>query len=255
MLNKPDVLDMLIKNYNQIISSNAVDTDLIYDYRHASNAKQHAVLKNKPDSLIFQLYMDEVGLTNPIGAKKDTQKILMVYFQLEDLPDNIKSMLKSIGLLAMCNSSHLSTEFNRRKFFEAIVDDLNALQINGIYIPSLSSRLNFAFTLLIGDNLASNDIGGFQNWFHSGQFCRHCHIDYNQKLIPLNEISYPQRIKDKHNSLVQQIMNSNNDTAIEGVVSVSPLSKLLAFHAVTSLPNDVMHDINEGNITETSFFS
>ncbi|CAF4239238.1 unnamed protein product, partial [Rotaria sordida] len=63
----------------------------MYDYRHASQAKQHPILKNKPDSLLFHLYIDEIGLTNPIGAKKDTQKITMLYFQLEHLPDIVRS--------------------------------------------------------------------------------------------------------------------------------------------------------------------
>jgi hypothetical protein len=246
MLSKPDVLDMLIKNYNQTVNRNVLDTDLMYDYRHASHAKQHAILKNKPDSLLFQLYIDEIGLTNPIGAKKDTQKITMIYFQLEDLPDIVKSKLRSIGLVAMCHSSYLTVKSNIKMFFKPIIDDLNGLQMNGIYIASLGSQLNFAFTVLTGDNLASNDIGGFQNWFNNGHFCRHCHINYDEKLIPLSEISYLQRTRDKHDDLVQQVVNLNNDVVLQGVVGISPLSNLIGFHAVISLPNDAMHDINEG---------
>ncbi|CAF4183625.1 unnamed protein product, partial [Rotaria sordida] len=33
-------------NFNQTINRNAFDTDLMYDYRHASQAKQHPILKN-----------------------------------------------------------------------------------------------------------------------------------------------------------------------------------------------------------------
>jgi hypothetical protein len=191
MLTKPNVLNMIIKNFNQTINRNTVDTDLMYDFRHASQARQHLVLRNKPDSLLFQLYIDDIGLTNPIGAKGDTQKITMLYIQLEDLPDTVKSMLNSIGLLAMCHSKYLSAKLNRKIFFDRIVEDLNALQTTGVYIPALGDRLNFAFTVLVGDHLASNDIGGFQKSFSSGQFCRQCHINYNQKLIPLSQISYP----------------------------------------------------------------
>jgi hypothetical protein len=116
MLNKPDVLTMLIKNFNENVNRNAIDTDLMFNYRHALNARQHPVLKNKPDALLFQLYIDEIGLTNPIGAKKDTQKITMIYFQLEDLPDTVKSMLNSIGLIAMCHTNYLSDKLNKKKF-------------------------------------------------------------------------------------------------------------------------------------------
>ncbi|CAF4209356.1 unnamed protein product, partial [Rotaria magnacalcarata] len=68
MLNKPDVLTMLIKNVNENVNRNTIDTDFMFNYRHALDAKQHEVLKNKPDALLFQLYIDDIGLTNPIGA-------------------------------------------------------------------------------------------------------------------------------------------------------------------------------------------
>jgi hypothetical protein len=253
MLSKPDALNMLIKNFNENVNRNAVDTDLMYNYRHASQAKQHPVLRNKSDSLLVQLYIDEIGLTNPLGAKRDTQKLTMLYFQLEDLPDTVKSMLKSIGLLAMCHSNYLSIKSNRKRFFDPIVADLNALQTNGIYIPTISSRLNFAFTVVTGDHLALNDIGGFQKTFNSGQFCRHCHIDYDQRLISLNEISYTSRTTDEHDNLVQQVQNLNNNIMLEGVADTSPLSQLIGFHPVISLPNDPMHDINEGKQKKTYF--
>ncbi|CAF4457659.1 unnamed protein product [Rotaria sp. Silwood2] len=155
-------------------------------------------------------------------------------------------MLKSIELLAMCHTKYLPVKLNRIKFFEPIVEELNALQTTGIFVPALGTQLNFAFTVLAGDNLGSNDIGGFQKNFNDGQFCRHCHINYDQRLIPLSEISPPHRTRNQHDNLVQQIINLNNDSIVQGVADISPLSKLTNFHATTSLPNDLMHDFNEG---------
>ncbi|CAF2102228.1 unnamed protein product [Rotaria magnacalcarata] len=246
MISNPCALDILIKNFNHVINHNVHDTDLMYDYRHASQAKQHPILKNNPDSLLFQLYIDEIGLTNPIGAKKDTQKITMLHFQLIDFPDTVRSMLKSIGRLAMCHTKYLSVKSNRMKFFEPIVEELNAIQTTGIFIPALGRQLHFAFTVLAGDNLGSNDIGGFQKNFNNGQFCRHCHINYDQRLVPLSQISHPHRTKDQHDNLVQQVINLNNDFILQGVADISPFSKLIGFHATTSLPSDLMHDFNEG---------
>lgn len=245
MLNKSDVLNMVIQNYNENIKRNDIDTDIMFNYRQGLQAKQHPVLANKPDALLFQLYIDEIGLTNPIGAKKDTQKITMIYFQLEDLPDTVKSMLNSIGLVAMCHSNYLSNKFNRKFFFDTIVKDLNALQTTGVFIPALGLNMNFAFSILAGDHLASNDIGGFQKNFSTGEFCRHCHINYDQKLVPLNTVSYSPRIKDQHDNIVQQVISLDN-IVLQGVVDASPLVNLIGFHAVISLPNDPMHDFNEG---------
>ncbi|CAF0931460.1 unnamed protein product [Adineta steineri] len=167
---------MLIKNFNESVNRNIMDTDLMFNCRHGLLGKQRTVLKNKPDA----------------------------------------------------------------------VEDLNALQIDGIFIPTLQTHLNFAFTVVTGDHLASNDIGGFQKIFNTGEFCRHCHINYNQKLVPWNEITHRRRIQDQHNNFVQQVTNLNNNVTLHDVVGTSPLVNLIGFHAVTSLPNDPMHDYNEG---------
>ncbi|CAF3946339.1 unnamed protein product, partial [Rotaria sordida] len=41
-------------------------------------------------------------------------------------------------------------------------------------------------------------------------------------------------------------LDSFENIILQGVVDVSPFSKLIGFHATTSLPNDLMHDFNEG---------
>ncbi|CAM4849634.1 unnamed protein product, partial [Rotaria magnacalcarata] len=51
MIRNPHVLDILIKNFNKVINRDIHDSDMMYDYRRASQAKQHPILKNNPDSL------------------------------------------------------------------------------------------------------------------------------------------------------------------------------------------------------------
>ncbi|CAF0991445.1 unnamed protein product [Adineta steineri] len=55
MLKKPDVLTMLIKNFNESVNRNIMDTDLMFNCRHGLLGKQRTVLKNKPDALLLQL--------------------------------------------------------------------------------------------------------------------------------------------------------------------------------------------------------
>ena len=76
-------------------------------------------------------------------------------------------------------------------FFDPIAQDLNVLQTTGIFIPHLGRYLYFAFTILADDHLASNDIGGFPKAFSSGEFFRHCYINYDQRLVAFNETSHP----------------------------------------------------------------
>ncbi len=115
--------------------------------------------------------------------------------------------------------------------------------------------MNFAFTILAGDHLASNDIGAFQKNFNTGEFCRHFHMNYDQKLVPLNQISHSCRMRDEHDNVVQKVINSNTDVVLHGVTGTSPLANLIGFHAVISLPNDPMHDFNEGLQKRIHFFN
>jgi len=62
------------------------------------------------DSLLLQLYTDEMGVTNPIGAKKDQHKMPMVYFTLEDIPDQYRSKLEHIHLVAFCENKILKVK-------------------------------------------------------------------------------------------------------------------------------------------------
>ncbi|CAF4512229.1 unnamed protein product, partial [Rotaria socialis] len=58
ILYKPDALTTLIKNINRNVNHNAIDTDLMFNNRHA---------------LLFQLYIDDIELTNPIGDRNALQ--------------------------------------------------------------------------------------------------------------------------------------------------------------------------------------
>ncbi|CAF2909347.1 unnamed protein product [Rotaria sp. Silwood2] len=136
-------------------------------YRDGTVAQDNPSLKLYPDSFLIQLYTDGIRVTNTIGPKKDDHKLQLYYFVLEDLPDVVRSMLQSMGLVEICSTKYLSSQTNRIKYFEPIVKDLNYLQATGLTVMTFNGRLHFVFILLAADHLVSNDIGGFQRnfWF------------------------------------------------------------------------------------------
>ena len=69
-LNKPDVIDLLIKNTNETILTTTKDNDLLLSYRDGTAAAANKSLQTNINSFLLQLYSDEVGVTNPIGPKK-----------------------------------------------------------------------------------------------------------------------------------------------------------------------------------------
>ena len=244
-LNKPEVIDFLVKNTNETILASEKDRDLLLTYRDGTAAAANESLNKNRNSFLLQLYNDEVSVTNPIGPKKDEQKLSLFYYILDDLPPIIRSLLNSIGLIGICISRFLNNPSHRHIFFDAMINDLNELQTKGLTLSSFTGRLHFAFDLMAADNLAANDLGGFQKNFNNGYFCRMCYISYAYKSIPLTDISFLIRSKPSHENYLNRMLQSNN--SIFGINRRSDFSNLIAFHPIKSLPFDIMHDFSEGN--------
>ncbi|CAF0802131.1 unnamed protein product [Adineta steineri] len=227
-LNKPDVMDLLIRNINETISTTKKDKDLLLTYRDGKAAATNQSLQKNINSFLIQLYSDEVGITNPLGPKKDEKKLLLFYYLLDDLCPIVRSLLYSINLLGICLSKLLT----------------NSLQQKGLTVFTFTGRLYFAFDLIAADNLAVHDLGGFQKNFNHGHFCRMCYVSYEYKSIPLTNISFLLRTEISHEIHLKQVLKSN--IHICGINDTSDLSNLIAFHPVKSLPFDIMHDYSEG---------
>jgi hypothetical protein len=96
------LITLILDNVAQQRHQTQIDDDLLFSFRNGKNGKN--VDEN---ALLFQLYVDDVGTTNPIGPKKDNQKMTFIYFMLEDIPDIYRSQLDCINLLALCSAKHL----------------------------------------------------------------------------------------------------------------------------------------------------
>ncbi|CAF0944648.1 unnamed protein product [Didymodactylos carnosus] len=241
MLNKEDMIPLLQKNIQWQQHQTTLDNDLMYSYRHGKNG-QHI----DDNSFLIQLYVDDIGLTNPIGPKKDQHKMTMFYFLLEDIPDMFRSPVQCINLVGICNSKYLNDQEKSRQFFKPIIDDLNDFQTNGLFILTFNRVLHFSFSTISANNLAANEIGGFQRSFSTGHFCRPCLLSYNNRATPLTDITIIQRNENKHEQYLQQLSNDPYIRSIYGVVGPSVFQALPGFHSVKSLPGDLMHDFLEG---------
>jgi uncharacterized C2H2 Zn-finger protein len=243
-LNKPDVIDLLVKNTNETISTTKKDIDLLLTYRDGTAAANNKSLQNNPNSFLLQLYSDEVSITNPIGPKKDEKKLLLFYYILDDLSPIIRSLLDSIGLIGICLSKFLTNPSHRQIYFAAMINDLNELQTKGLTVSTCIGRLYFTFDLMAADNLAANELGGFQKNFNNGYFCRMCYINYDYKSIPLTDIFFLPRSEASHEIHLNQANQLNK--SVFGINAQSDFSNLISFHSVNSLPFDIMHDYSEG---------
>ena len=96
----------IIQNMQQRKILQRNDEDLMLSFRDGEFGK-----RIDDNSLMTQLYLDDIGLTNPIGAKKDQHKMAMIYFSLEDTPEKYRSQLDCIYLLGICPSNILKVKF------------------------------------------------------------------------------------------------------------------------------------------------
>ncbi|CAF1358549.1 unnamed protein product [Adineta ricciae] len=245
-LQNGQLLQTIIDNIQCLESRVAQDKDLLLSNRQSHFIRTKLQRQTNPNTLLLKLYTDGISITNPIGPSKDCHKLTCFYYLLDDLPEVIRSQVNSIGLHCICYTKHLNTDKGREILMNVLVEDLNRLQKDGVTIPCLSSRIYFAFSFICGDNLASNEIGGFQKTFSSGSFCRHCFITYEQKHIPLSDISFLPRTPSRHDMIVNQVAMNNDDRIIQGVRGLSWFNELIGFHATESLPPDLMHDFQEG---------
>ncbi|CAF2628917.1 unnamed protein product [Rotaria sp. Silwood2] len=97
MLRSQLLLTEILQNIQQQRIAVKNDDNLMLSYRDGSYGS-----RIDDDSLLIQLYIDDIGVTNPIGAKKDQHKLSMIYFSLEDLPDQYRSQLDFINLVGIC---------------------------------------------------------------------------------------------------------------------------------------------------------
>ena len=105
MLNAKPCLLQILENIQQQQTATENDPDLMFSIRdgYHGGSMDH-------DRILIQLYLDDIGLTNPIGSKRDQHKMSMMYLSLEDLPDQCRSKVDFIQLIAICNSKILKVK-------------------------------------------------------------------------------------------------------------------------------------------------
>ncbi|CAF4294544.1 unnamed protein product [Adineta steineri] len=192
-LQKDETIPLLVENIRNQAALNHSDRDLMFSFRDGIKGE-----KLNKQSFLIQLYVDGIGVTNPLGSKKDQHKSTLVYFALEDIPDIFRSTLQCIKLASICYTRYLNNDEKLKKFYEPIVHDLNDLQNTGLVINTFNSQILFTFTTVTADNLAAHEVSGFQLNFNAGHFYRRCMVSYENRLIPLTNIHFIHRNHLQH---------------------------------------------------------
>ncbi len=115
-------------------------------------------------------------------------------------------------------------------------------------------KLQFTAVLefVLGDNLSSHSVAGFQTNFNSGSFCRFCSVRYSEFRNTLCISNLRERNGVVYANHIKFIDKDAADAAIYSIKHRCALSQLNYFKVPEAFPSDIMHDCLEGIIPLTA---
>ena len=193
-------------------------------------------------------------MCNRFGSRSSTKNnVALVYFSLGNLQMKNRSSFHSIFLLSIFTSKQMS-EFGLNLLLRPIIEIIKKLE-EGVEMDLQGKFVKVFGTLavVVADNLASHEIGGFKTGFARGfrkcRFCLATAEDINSKYC---QESFILRNKEDHDMWCELINSASNAgeklhySRVYGIHHKSILNDLKYFHVIEGLPPDAMHDILEG---------
>lgn len=247
LISKPEILEEVSKDHHERHSS-----QVLYDTCDGS----HFNLGDRDsDSLNVKIhmYLDEFELCNPIGAKRGKHKLTAVYFTIGNVALRFRYNMIFLCMLARHTFLKLYDPCYQKNF-EPLLDDLHTLQ-RGIFvnINGREKKLTAVLEIIMGDNLSSHAIAGFQTNFNSGSICRYCTINYSNFRDTLEVSKLKARTKEIYEHQIKYIDEDPADAALYGIKHKCVFSSLEYFKVTDAFPPDIMHDCLEGVIPVTVY--
>lgn len=188
----------------------------------------------------FYLYVDDLEINNPLGAKATSDQIAVIYFSFPNLNSH---KLDSIFLAGIIKTNDMK-QFGNDVCLRSLVTEIKFLEEEGLTLFALSPKpikVKFMLALILGDNLGVNSLLDFSKSFSANYYCRFC-TDSKQICQHLSqENAATMRNIEKYNNDLKK-----NDFKQTGVRKKSVLNDIKSFHVVNNFAVDVMHDIFEG---------
>ncbi|XP_065334389.1 uncharacterized protein LOC135935765 [Cloeon dipterum] len=208
LLQYREVRELVLNSKNYISDENIIRS--VYDGKVVKNHPIVQKYKNE-NCLLLQIYEDDVELCNPLGSYSKTHKVTLVYWTLLNLPEHVRSNLKSINLQGVATADSI-----KYFGFEALLSDfidfikkLEAPEGVKIVVEGLDEPLILHGTLvsLNGDGLALNSIGGFKGIGFALKPCRNCDISKEDIGKVFFEV-FPRDLKS-HRERVDKLCSEN----------------------------------------------
>ena len=244
-------IESLLKSSNITLGLDIMDpyiqsnfsNGLYSDFFHGSYFRN--IIDNSPSNTLFiSLYVDDFGAApNPLRPSSLEHTTFSMYMSLLNLHPSQRNKPLNHSLVVLCKS-RLMKVCRMEEVLKKPLEDMLQLERSGIRVNS--QLYSVRFVLCTGDNLGLHEIGGFSKGFNTHRPCRFCMISKRLMQSVISAGSFVYRTVEGHRSHLLKIADNPNISSLYGVFRTSPLSPLLHFEPVLSLPPDIMHDIFEG---------
>lgn len=184
------------------------------------------------------IYHDDFEPDNALGSNAGSNKIAAFYYSFPVIPQHLLSSPKYV-FDALLFPSDLKLQ-HLESVLQPLIQEFRELEEDGIElnINGKKVRIFIVASLLLGDNLAQNEILGFSKSFNSTLFCRFCKTE--KKISATKSTLQKEKLRDTE-SYEEDLHNKQN-----GVLNNCPLNDLKYFSPVNNCSCDIMHDLFEG---------
>ena len=247
-----------------ILEPHVSKNDSIKSFTDGSSCK-HNTLLSCPTSIQVNLYCDDMQIVNPIGNRTKFHKTTAFYFVIGNIPSHLRSKLYCIQLVLLIPSIELKKQ-GHKQVLAPLIKDLLELE-KGIMIPSKYGNVTIKGTvaMLIADNLAAHEIGGYLESFSCVRPCRFCDVT-RTRLGNFSQSEFQLRTVTSYNERVANLESNSQLSTVYGLKRNSVLNQLQYYHVCWGSPSDFAHDILEGfgpdlikvlidHCTEQNYFS
>lgn len=218
------------------------------DFCCGSIYKQQEIYDD-PGTIQLIIGVDDFETCCALKSKAGKHKVNATYFQIRNIPEELRSKLDHIYLISLCETINFdSKDVNYDHIARLIVDEVKILETDGV--PAGDRKLKGTISTFGCDNLAANQIYGFTESFSCHYYCRRCEKPRTdcQKLVKEDK-KMLRSLASYNKNVIDAEMQTEIDFSItKGVKKKCIFNELKYFHTINNVCIDVMHDINEGCI-------
>lgn len=244
ILQAPGNFEQIKQNLNNIENSNSISH---FMKSNLWNKKINRLMISTSSNteimfLPFHLFFDDWQPDNMVGHHKQSTSLYGGYIQFPFLSYGTEGKLNNVFLCLLAKTKD-KKKFRTNTILGKLVEEIMFLEIEGISFDfeGIVYNIKPVLGLLLGDNLALNEILGYVMSFSASHACRIC-------LMPKTDA---QKATSQIDSLLRSEKNYFEGLELEdpsrtGISSDSEFNKIKSFFVFENINQDLMHDLYEG---------